>query len=104
MPEFLTKRNDPYLNSYNSTWILGWRANMDFQPVLSPHAAIAYISKYVSKAETQSKTYQDILWTVAGQANNNARVAIVDQKMLSFVGEWDISSEYLPHLLTVYNC
>jgi len=24
LPEFLTKRNDPYLNSYNPTWILGW--------------------------------------------------------------------------------
>jgi ATP-dependent DNA helicase PIF1 len=105
LPEFLTKRNDPYLNSYNSTWILGWRANMDFRPVLSPHAAIAYISKYVSKAETQSKTYQDILRTVVGQANDNARVAIVYQKMLSsFVGERDISGEYLPYLLTIYNC
>jgi hypothetical protein len=78
---------------------------MDFWPVLSPHAAIAYISKYVSKAETQSKTYQDILQTVVGQANDNARVAIVYQKMLSsFVGEQDISGEYLPYLLTIYNC
>jgi ATP-dependent DNA helicase PIF1 len=96
LPEFLTKRNDPYLNSYNPTWILGWRANMDFRPVLSPHAAIAYISKYVSKAETQSKSYQDILRTVVGQANDNARAVIVYKKMLSsLVGEQDISGEYL---------
>jgi len=97
--EFLTKRNDHYLNSYNPTWILGWRANMDFRPVLSPHAAISYISKYVSKAETQSKSYQDILRNVAGQTNDNARVAVVYQKMLSsFVGERDISGECLFNL------
>ena len=71
--------------------------------MLSPHAAIAYISKYVSKAETQSKSYQDILRTVVGRANDNARVAIVYQKMLSsFVGERDISGKYL-HLLIIYN-
>ena len=99
LPEFLTKRNDPLLNSYNPTWILGWRANMDFRPVLSSHAAISYISKYVSKVETQSKTYQDILRTVVGQSNDNARAAIVYQKMLtSLVGEWDISGEYLSYL------
>ena len=94
--EFLTRRNDSYLNSYNPAWILGWRANMDFRPVLSPHAAISYISKYVSKAETQSKSYQDILRNVVGQASDTARVAVVYQKMLSsFVGERDISGELL---------
>jgi ATP-dependent DNA helicase PIF1 len=98
--EFLPKRNDPLLNSYNPTWILGWRANMDFRPVLSPHAAISYISKYVSKSETQSKTYQDILRTVVGNSNDNARASIVYQKMLSsLVGERDISGEYFIHFL-----
>ena len=101
-PEFITKRNDPLLNSYNPTWILGWRANMDFRPVLSSHAAISYISKYVSKAESQSKTYQDILKTVVGQSNDNARVAVVYQKMLSsLVGERDISGMYLIYLLFI---
>jgi hypothetical protein len=94
LPEFLTKRNDPLLNSYNPTWILGWRANMDFRPVLSPHAAISYISKYVSKTETQSKTYKDILQTVVGNSDPNIRVAVVYQKVLSrLVGERDISGE-----------
>lgn len=94
-PEFLPKRNDPLLNSFNPTWILGWCANMDFRPVLSPHAAISYISKYVSKSEGQSKPYQNILQNVVGQLSDNARVAIVYQKMLSsLVGERDISGKY----------
>lgn len=60
---------------------------------------INYISKYVSKAETQSKSYQEILQTVVGQVNDNARVAIVYQKMLSsLVGERDISGKQLFHL------
>jgi ATP-dependent DNA helicase PIF1 len=102
-PEFLTKRNDPFLNSYNPTWILGWRANMDFRPVLSPHAAISYISKYVSKAETQSKTYQDILRTVVGQVNDNVRIATVYQKMLSsLVGERDISGKCIAHIALLF--
>ena len=58
LPEFFPKRNDPLLNSCNQTWLLGWHANMDFWPILSPHAAISYISKYVSKAESHSKIYQ----------------------------------------------
>jgi ATP-dependent DNA helicase PIF1 len=102
LPEFLTKRNDPLLNSFNPTWILGWHANMDFRPVLSPHAAISYISKYVSKAEGQSKTYQDILQNVVGQLNDNARVAVVYQKMLlSLVGERDVSGGCLINLPSI---
>ena len=103
LSEFLTKRNDPFLNSYNPTWILGWRANMDFRPVLSPHAAISYISKYVSKAETQSKAYQDILRTVVGQVDDNARAATVYQKMLSsLLGERDISGKYFTHITLLF--
>ncbi|KAH6907945.1 hypothetical protein BKA70DRAFT_1058034, partial [Coprinopsis sp. MPI-PUGE-AT-0042] len=30
--DYLTARNDPLLNSYNSGFILGWRANIDFRP------------------------------------------------------------------------
>jgi hypothetical protein len=68
---------------------------MDFRPVLRVHAAISYnISKYVSKAEGQSKTYQNTLQTVVGQVSDTARVAVVCQKMLSsLVGEKDISGE-----------
>jgi ATP-dependent DNA helicase PIF1 len=102
LPELLTKRNDPFLNSYNPTWMLGWRANMDFRPVLSPHAAIAYISKYVSKAESQSKTYQDILRNVVGKSNDVVRAPIIYQKMLSsLISERDISGKYLIYLLLI---
>jgi hypothetical protein len=37
---FQSKRNDPLLNSFNITMILGWRANIDLKPVLNKDAAI----------------------------------------------------------------
>ena len=33
--ELNTCRNDELLNSYNPTFILGWRANIDFRPVIN---------------------------------------------------------------------
>jgi len=59
--ELNTRRNDEILNSYNATFILGWRANIDFRPVISKDAVIAYVAKYASKGETTSSSYQDTL-------------------------------------------
>ncbi|KAJ3902033.1 hypothetical protein F5879DRAFT_766891, partial [Lentinula edodes] len=36
--EFHTRRNDPLLNSYNAAFTLGWRANVDIQPVINKEA------------------------------------------------------------------
>jgi len=54
-------RNDELLNSYNATFILGWRANIDFRPVINKEAVIAYVAKYASKGESSSSSYQDTL-------------------------------------------
>ena len=52
--ELNTRRNDSILNSYNAAFILGWRANVDFRPVINQEAVIAYVAKYASKSETSS--------------------------------------------------
>jgi hypothetical protein len=59
--ELNTHRNDELLNSYNATFILGWRENIDFQPVINKDAAIAYVAKYASKGESVFSSYQDTL-------------------------------------------
>lgn len=41
--ELNTHRNDEILNSYNATF-LGWRANIDFRPVINREAVIAYVA------------------------------------------------------------
>jgi hypothetical protein len=40
---------------------LGWRANVDFRPVINKEAVIAYVAKYASKSETSSSSYEDTL-------------------------------------------
>lgn len=52
---FEPKRNDRLLNMYNAAMILGWRANVDMNPMLTKEETINYIAKYASKAEKQLK-------------------------------------------------
>ena len=59
--ELNTCRNDELLNSYNSTFILGWHANIDFRPMINKEAVNAYVAKYASKGKSSSSSYQDSL-------------------------------------------
>jgi hypothetical protein len=97
-PEFLTRRNDELLNSHNPLWILGWRANMDFRPILSKEAVVSYISKYASKAEKASSTYQQMLQTAMSHLQDTDRSGIAFQKLLSsLTAERDISGKFSNH-------
>jgi len=60
-PELVTKRNDPLINPHNRLMLQGWRANVDLKPIISIHAALQYISKYASKAESRSAAFSEIL-------------------------------------------
>ena len=42
-----------YINNYNACILLCWKANMDLQFVISPYAAIHYITSYVTKDERE---------------------------------------------------
>ena len=42
-----------YINNYNACILLCWKANMDLQFVVSPYAAIHYITSYVTKDERE---------------------------------------------------
>ncbi|EAQ90501.1 hypothetical protein CHGG_02436 [Chaetomium globosum CBS 148.51] len=53
-------RNDSRLNGYNRTITLGWLANTDINPCTSVDAVLNYVAKYCSKAETKSKSYQEL--------------------------------------------
>jgi hypothetical protein len=99
-PEFHTKRNDPILNSYNAGVILGWRANIDFRPVINKEAVIKYVAKYASKAETASSSYERILQTAITHLQDGDAARIAYQKMLSaFAAERDISGQETAHTL-----
>lgn len=61
--EFHSRRNDEILNSFNTGFILGWRANIDFRPVINKEAVITYVAKYASKGETSSSSFDKTLQT-----------------------------------------
>ena len=95
-----TCRNDEILNSYNATFILGWRANFDFRPVINREAVIAYVAKYASKGETNSSSYQDTLQKAISCLKDSDAAGIAYQKMVSsFAAERDISSQETCHIL-----
>lgn len=56
-PELITARNNPLNNPHNRLQLQGWRANVDFKPILTTYAALQYISKYASKAEPRSQAF-----------------------------------------------
>lgn len=98
--ELNTRRNDELLNSFNIPFILGWRANVDFRPVIIRDAVISYIAKYASKGETSSSSYQDTLQKAITHLQDSDAGGIAYQKMLSsFAAERDISSQEACHIL-----
>ena len=98
--DFLTRRNDEILNSYNAGFILGWRANIDFRPVVNKEAVIAYVAKYASKGETSSSSYEKTLQSVITHLQDSDAAGIAYQKLLSsFVAERDISGQETCHIL-----
>ena len=47
------KLSEVNINNYNAHLLTGWQANMDLQYVVSPYAAIHYITSYVTKDERE---------------------------------------------------
>ena len=64
--ELLTKRNDPFINSYNPIQLSAWRANIDMQYCVSKNKVIAYCAKYATKCEPRSQPLKQVYKTVIG--------------------------------------
>ncbi|KZT34517.1 hypothetical protein SISSUDRAFT_1065241 [Sistotremastrum suecicum HHB10207 ss-3] len=98
--DYLPRRNDSRLNTYNPTILMGWRANIDFRPVINREAVIAYVAKYASKGESKSSSYQTLLQKSITHLKGSDAAGIAYQKMLSsFVGERDISAQEVCHII-----
>ncbi|KAK3931635.1 ATP-dependent DNA helicase [Frankliniella fusca] len=61
------KRNDTFVNKYNSWVLQTWRSNIDFSPVLSKQIVYRYIAKYASKSEVKSKNYNEVLTNIVNK-------------------------------------
>ena len=57
----VVKRNDQWLNIHSRTMLHHWRANIDLQLILDPHAAMTYMVKYATKPESSGSSMQSIM-------------------------------------------
>lgn len=69
--EISFKRNDPRMNNHNPFVSIHWRANTDFQPIISLDSVIHYISKYASKCETSSNLLNNVVNSIGGLNTTN---------------------------------
>ncbi|TFK89924.1 hypothetical protein K466DRAFT_462268, partial [Polyporus arcularius HHB13444] len=97
---FEPRRNDPLVNPHNRAAIMAWRANIDMKPVLSEQAALSYIAKYASKAESNAPQFPALLASIAEQADTAATAQSMCQKLLNkMLGERAYSAQETAHLL-----
>jgi ATP-dependent DNA helicase PIF1 len=97
---FAAVRNDPWLNQHARVVLLGWRANVDMQPVLDREAARRYISKYASKPETLSDSYHTALKEFCARLPVEQPAARAVQSLFArMAADRDISAQEAVHLL-----
>jgi hypothetical protein len=97
---FAATRNDPWLNQHSRTVLLGWRANVDLQPVLDRQAAIKYVSKYASKPEVLSQSYRDALGDFCSRLPQNLPAENAVRRLFArMAADRDISAQEAVHLL-----
>ena len=97
---FAAERNDPWLNQHSKVVLLGWRANIDLQPVLDRQAAIKYVSKYASKPEVISQSYRDALGDFCNRLPQELPAENAVRRLFAkMAADRDISAQEAVHLL-----
>ncbi|KAI0536658.1 hypothetical protein GGR58DRAFT_380467 [Xylaria digitata] len=97
---YVAQRNDERLNSYNPAISLGWLANTNISPCCDYAAAVNYMAKYCSKAETMTKSYQDLIQEILPRISDRRPLLSLVMKMMNkLVGERDMSSQEIMHML-----
>jgi hypothetical protein len=92
--------NDPWLNQHAKLVLLGWRANMDMQPILDREAAMTYISKYASKPEALSDSYHTALKEFCSRLPAGLPAESAVQRLFArMAADRDISAQEAIHLL-----
>ena len=97
---YVLARNDDKLNVQNPHMLAMGGANIDFQPILSRHAILKYISKYAAKPESKYQSYHQILARLAQSSPLDAPPVNVIHKILTkLVANRDISVQETCHML-----
>ena len=96
--KFAAIRNNPWLNQHSKLVSLGWRANVDMQPVLDQEAAIAYISKYASKPKVLSTSHHAALTNFCTHLPQDSPAEHAVQRLFTrMAANRDISTQEVVH-------
>lgn len=93
---------DQNINQYDATCLLGWLANIDIAPCTGAEALMQYLSKYCSKAEKASISYQSMLETIISRLpdeSRNPQLSAVCKFLNSLIAERDWSAQEVSFLL-----
>ncbi|KAK3931974.1 ATP-dependent DNA helicase, partial [Frankliniella fusca] len=100
-PRFVPARNDPLLNKLCKILIRWWRANLDISPVLSLNNLLHYLSKYISKSETRSKSLAELFQNVFEDLNQTDSVLkFIRRLYIRSFSERDFSAQEVCHILS----
>lgn len=81
-----------------------WRANTDVTAVLSIHAVLSYIAKYVAKEEKASNNFKDITNQLNITDVKNEKISeIISNYLMNSISERDYSAQEVHHLLMGYS-
>ena len=92
----LSSWGDANLNHYHLLWTPIWRGNIS--PILSKDAAVNYISKYASKAETMSSELDKCILELTSNMPDSDGIQLIITKTLNkFCIERDFSAQEACH-------
>lgn len=92
--ELQLMRNDSRINSHSPFVAIHWRANTDFQPIISMDSVVNYIAKYASKAESASDSLSEIQNLLSSvRTQNLTTTSIVQRVLIKQCGERDYSAQ-----------
>jgi len=98
--EFFPERNDPLLNKFNKLMIQLWRANIDISPVISKRVLLAYLTKYISKSEKHSATFDELMKNIiASMTESSMAVSAIRKFLVKSCAERDVSAQEVCHSL-----
>lgn len=92
--ELHLQRNDSQMNCHSPFVTCHWRANTDFQPIISVDSVVRYIAKYAAKSESPSDALADIQDTLNSfRTDNLTTISIVQRILIKQCAERDYSAQ-----------
>ena len=88
-PVVVTACNDALVNGYNPLQLSSWRANVDFQYVVSRQKVVKYIAKYATKSEPRSQALQEMYNTIMKKIGDDGSLLKVEQRNVQYYHEKD---------------